>query len=128
MSGPITLFDKSALQSLSLDEAVWFDNFYATVITPLFFVETLADLSKEDSEGRRPEQIVGNIASKTPDAGSFVVVNHWSLRVANLDGYPVEMKGRPHVARGRRFRVEGKEGALRGKLLDIGAQRSRPWI
>ena len=45
--GPILLFDKSALQSLSVDEAVWLDTFYYPVITPLFFVETLADLEKE---------------------------------------------------------------------------------
>jgi len=38
------LFDKSALQGLSLDESVWFDAFFYPNITPLFFVETLADL------------------------------------------------------------------------------------
>jgi hypothetical protein len=37
--GPVPIFDKSALQALSLDEAVWFDNFYLANITPLFFVE-----------------------------------------------------------------------------------------
>jgi hypothetical protein len=71
-SGPLTLFDKSALQSFSLDEAVWFDNFYATIISPLFFVETLADLSKEVEQGRTPEQVVGTIAAKTPETGSIV--------------------------------------------------------
>jgi hypothetical protein len=35
--GPITIFDKSALQALNLDEAVWLDNFYLCNITPLFF-------------------------------------------------------------------------------------------
>jgi hypothetical protein len=52
--GPITLFDKSALQSLKVDEAVWFDSFYQTVISTLFFVETLADLSIEVETGRTP--------------------------------------------------------------------------
>ena len=56
-SGPITLFDKSTLQSLNPDESVWFDNFYRTVISPLFFVETLTDLSKEVEAGRTPEQV-----------------------------------------------------------------------
>jgi hypothetical protein len=45
--GPILLFDKSILQSLSLDEAVWLDTFYYPNITPLFFVETLGDLEKD---------------------------------------------------------------------------------
>jgi hypothetical protein len=44
--GPVALFDKSFLQSLSLDDAVWFDHFFAPVICPIFFVETLADLKK----------------------------------------------------------------------------------
>jgi hypothetical protein len=52
--GPITIFDKSALQALSLDEAVWLDNFYLANITPLFLVETLADLGgRGDEQARR---------------------------------------------------------------------------
>ena len=67
--GPITIFDKSFLQSLNIDESVWFDNFYLVNISPLFYMETLADLAKEMSRGRTPEQIVGEIASKTPEMG-----------------------------------------------------------
>jgi hypothetical protein len=95
--GPITLFDKSALESLNPDEAVWFDNFYRTIINPLFFVETLADLSKEVARGRTPEQVVGSIALKTPEAGSVVVVDHRYLCIADLYGYPIEMGRRPPI-------------------------------
>jgi len=35
-SGPILLFDKSSLQILTTDEAVWFDTFYFPSITPSF--------------------------------------------------------------------------------------------
>jgi hypothetical protein len=45
--GPSLIFDKSSLESLNLDEAVLMDNFYMSTITPLFFVECLADLEKE---------------------------------------------------------------------------------
>ncbi len=45
-AGPILIFDKSALQALSLDESNWLDNFFMTNVTPLFFAETLV--------GRRP--------------------------------------------------------------------------
>jgi hypothetical protein len=110
--GPITLFDKSALQSLNLDESVWFDNFYRPVISPLFFVETLADLSKEVDAGRTPEQVVGSIAAKTPETGSVVSVDHGHLRLADLDGYLIEMDRRPHIAQGRRFQVDGRDGAF----------------
>jgi hypothetical protein len=57
-AGPILLFDKSMLQSLSVDEAVWLDTFYFPCITPLFFTETLADLEKEVQKGRSPEDVV----------------------------------------------------------------------
>jgi hypothetical protein len=40
------IFDKSSLESLNLDEAVMLDNFFMSNITPLFFVECLADLEK----------------------------------------------------------------------------------
>ena len=66
-AGPHLIFDKSALQSFSLDETNWLDNFFYTVITPLFYAETLADVEKEVSKGRTPEQVVGSLAIKTPD-------------------------------------------------------------
>ncbi len=59
--GPIVLFDKSFLQSLSLNESVFFDHFFLPVICPIFYVETLADLDKTVREGRTPEQEVGII-------------------------------------------------------------------
>ena len=98
--GPVTLFDKSALQSLNVDEAVWFDSFYQTAISTLFFVETLADLSKEVEAGTTPERVVGNIAAKTPETGSVVSVDHWHLRLADLDGYQIEIERRPYIAQG----------------------------
>jgi hypothetical protein len=45
--GPSLIFDKSSLESLSLDEAVLMDNFYMSNITPLFYVECMADLEKQ---------------------------------------------------------------------------------
>ena len=64
--GPITIFDKSALQALSMDEAVWFDAFVLANIVPVFYVETLADLENEVGEGKTPEALVGMLAEKTP--------------------------------------------------------------
>ncbi len=64
--GPVTIFDKSALQSFSMDESVWFDAFMMGNITPLFYVETLADLEKSVRNGKTPEEFVGMLAHKTP--------------------------------------------------------------
>jgi hypothetical protein len=38
--GPITIFDKSALQALSIDETVWLEAYFLSNVTPLFYVET----------------------------------------------------------------------------------------
>ena len=92
--GPITLFDKSFLQSLNLNEAVLFDNFFLTNIAPLFFVETLADLEKAVREGRTPEQEVGIIASKTPEVHSSPNFFHGGLCISNLMGSDCPMDGR----------------------------------
>ncbi len=78
--GPIALFDKSFIQSLSLDEAVLFDDFFLPVICPLFYVETLADLEKHVREGRTPEQEVGIIADKVPEMGGYPCAYHTRAR------------------------------------------------
>jgi hypothetical protein len=69
--GPSLLFDKSTLESLSINEAVLLDNFYRSNITPLFFVECLADLEREMFRMKgTPEQLVGSLAERTPDCQS----------------------------------------------------------
>ncbi|MEQ1638553.1 MAG: hypothetical protein ABL903_17950 [Methylococcales bacterium] len=108
--GPIALFDKSFLQSLNLDEAVWFDQFYEPNIPPLFYVETLADLDKEISRGRTAEQVVGEIASKTPELSGAPNVHHLDLLLANLMGQHISMDKRPIVAGGRFVESGGKKG------------------
>lgn len=106
--GPVALFDKSFLQSLSLDESVWFDHFFYPTICPLFYVETLADLTKSDGAGRSPEEGVRIIADKTPVQAGGPCVHHRDLCVANLMGRPVPMNGQIPVAGGRM--VKGPDG------------------
>jgi len=110
--GPITLFDKSFLQSLNVDESIWFDHFFICNIAPLFYVETLADLQKAIGSGRTQEQEVGRIAEKTPVLHSMPNVFHFAICVANLLGYPVAMDGRVHVAGGRPVRTNKQSGIV----------------
>lgn len=110
--GPILIFDKSFLQSLNVDEAVWLDNFFLTMITPLFFVETLADLEKEVHRGRTPEQVVGSLAYKTPDLQSYMAAHHDTLLWADLHGQKVPMDGRIPRAGGRYVTLDGKQGVI----------------
>lgn len=139
--GPITIFDKSALQGLSLDEAVLFDNFYLSNITPLFLVETLADLDKHDAPKRTPEEIVGNLAAKTP-LGGRPNVHHATLCAGEMLEGPLELRfGRPVIAGGRTVATASQTGitfaaapeaeALQrwqeGAFLDAERQFARQW-
>lgn len=102
--GPILLFDKSSLQSLTIDESVWLDTFYFASMTPLFFVETLADLEKEIADGRDPEDVVGKLAEKTPIGGG-INVHHHTLCGHELLGRKFELRNCPVIAGGRPVRT-----------------------
>ena len=108
--GPITLFDKSFIQSLSLDESVWFDHFYYSVICPYFYVETLADLSKRMPEGRSAEKEVSKIADKFPEMTGNPCMHHSEMCIANLLGNTISMDGRIMMRGG----VPVKSGERRG--------------
>jgi hypothetical protein len=79
-----------------MDEAVWFDVFFLANVTPLFYVETLADLEKDVAAGRAPETVVGMLAAKTPSE-AYPNVHHTSLISAELLGREIEMSGRVMV-------------------------------
>lgn len=106
--GPITLFDKSFLQGLSVDEAVWFDHFFYPVIAPLFYVETMADLEKVPKGDRTAEQVVATIAAKTPQMSGGPVYFHRYLAQGALLGHAVPMDGRIPIAYGRTVSHNGK--------------------
>ena len=97
--GPIIIFDKSSLQSLSVDESVWLENFFLTNLTPLFYIETLVDIEKEVRGNQTPQQIVSNIALKTPQ-NSYPNMHHSRLLVYNLLGGKVDMSNRPNLGGG----------------------------
>jgi len=140
--GPILIFDKSFLQGLSIDEAVWLDHFFLSNITPLFFVETLADLEKSVVRGRTPEDVVGNLATKTPDMQSHPNAHHQQLLSAELFGHQaISMDGRIHRAagtsvmlgdqRGIVFKESDEEAALARwqarEFLDLERQIAKIW-
>src|SRR5262245_7752467 len=99
--GPILIFDKSALECLNPDEAMWLDTFFLTNFTPVFFIETLADLEKEVRKGRTPEQVVGGLASKSPENGK-ANVHHRHLLEGELSGEVALdlVTGRPNISGG----------------------------
>lgn len=95
--GPITLFDKSFLQSLSTDEAVWFDHFFMPIVCPVFYVETLGDLAKAPRDGRSAEEVVKDLANKFPECSGSPCVSHGEIAVNDLLGYHMPL--RPQIPR-----------------------------
>lgn len=140
--GPHTLFDKSFLQSLTIDESVWFDAFFGSVISPLFYVETLADLEKEVREGRTPEQEVAIIADKFPQMSGRPCMHHGNAATAELLGdMNVPMTGQILMAGGRHTKVGEDYGIVwkqspeseaflrwqRRQFLEIERERAKQW-
>jgi hypothetical protein len=112
--GPFLIFDKSSLESLNLDEAVMLDNFYLSNITPLFFVECLADLEKAIRSNSTPEQLVGSLATRTPESQSYPNVHHATILRGELAG-KFDLKtvhGRVVLAGGRHVQLGDKKGVI----------------
>src|ERR1700722_12317928 len=112
--GPFLIFDKSSLESLDLDEAVMLDNFYLSNITPLFFVECLADLEKTIHSNSTPEQLVGSLATRTPESQSYPNVHHARILRGELAG-KFDLKtaeGRVMLAGGRNVQLGDQKGVI----------------
>ena len=107
------MFDKSLVQSLNADEACLLDIFFITNVTPLFFVETLADIEKKVKDGQSAEQVVGSLAYKTSSMHSYHNLFHGHLVRMNLLGYEIDMKGVPIISTGKVTNVDGKRGVFR---------------
>lgn len=139
--GPIALYDKSFLEGLNVDEAVLFDHFFYPVTSPIFFVETMADLDKEVRAGRTPEQVVGSLAYRAPEMHGAPCIHHRTLALADLQGAVVPMTGQIPIAGGRPVRVDGKSGVIisyspealafqrwqRGQFLDLERDFAKGW-
>ena len=141
--GPSLIFDKSSLESLSLDEAVLMDHFYMSTVTPLFYVECLADLEKTIRSKSTPEQLVGSLADRTPEEGANPNVHHLTIlqaelsrqfdlttvygRVALAGGEPVQLGDQ----KGFVFRQSPEAEALsrwsKREFLDVERNMARRW-
>ena len=108
--GPTLLFDKSFLQSLTLDESVWLDHFFNCNVSPIFFAETLADLSKPAQISETAEREVAIIADKFPEMHGAPNVYHRDIALANLLGQDVPMTGQILLTGGRPVGAAGSKG------------------
>lgn len=141
--GPVIIFDKSTLQSISIDESVFVQQFFISNIIPLFYVETLGDLDLVYHKSGKPiTEVISALAAKVPSLSVSPSVHHSRLIVGNLYGLEVEMDGRIIRDGGvEKVDYEGKVGihysstpeaaALRrwhkGEYLDIERLFSKSW-
>lgn len=93
---------------LNPNEAVWLDHFFSTVITPIFFCETLADLEKPDVR-ISAEHEVAVVARKTPQAHCVIHALHRTICIADLMGQHLPMDGRPVLPAGIPVKVDGRD-------------------
>ena len=114
--GPSLLFDKSFLQSLSLDESVWFDNFFNSVICPIFILETLADL-KKPIKTRTSADEVRIIADKTPEFNGVPTVSHIALLEADLMEFQEIMDSKPILLNAKKYKVGEKKRDIDMNIL-----------
>ena len=141
--GPILIFDKSSLESLNLDEAVLLDNFYMSNITPLFFVECLADLEKSIRSRSTPEQLVGSLADRTPDAQACANIHHMTILNGELTrqydlkkqlfrpllggGIPVQLGDKKGMIFQRSKEEEALDRWSRREFLDLERTIAKVW-
>src|SRR5208283_4301921 len=141
--GPSLIFDKSSLESLNLDESVLLDNFYRSNITPLFFVECLADLEKSMRSNSTPEQLVGSLATRTPEQQACSNIFHMKALHGELSRRLdlSDQRGRPMIEGGRAVQLGGLKGLIfqhseeeealerwrRREFLEVERQAARKW-
>ena len=144
--GPIIIFDKSTIQTLTVDESVLLDNFYMSNIVPVFFAECLADLER-DMRGAKskgsPESLVGALATRTPDSQACGNIFHTRILQGELMGKldlsqvhfrPLRSRGVPVMtgdSKGVLFRESDEEEAVhrwaRRDFLDLERQTAKQW-
>jgi hypothetical protein len=129
---------------LNLDEATLLDNFYRSNITPVFFVECLADLEKAIKSRTTPEQLVGSLAMRTPDAQSCAHAHHRRILGQELSGHLdlSQVFERPMVPHGEPVQLGDKRGIVfhrspeeealerwtRGEFLEVERSHAQIWL
>jgi hypothetical protein len=120
----ISLFDKSFVQSLTVDESVWLDRFFYPVVCPIFYVETLADLSKKPRGDRTADTEVRIIADKFPEMSGTPCAEHLTMAVLDILGvFQPLMDGRIPRSGGRSVSGGNRVGVVFDEAPEMAAFR-----
>lgn len=111
--GPITLVDKSTIQSLNFHEVFYLDKYYSLVISPILLRELLSTLAKEPEENKDWEKTLSILASKVDTMNSYTPPNALTMARTNLLGGDVPMTGQVPLAGGKTLRSrDGTYGVM----------------
>ena len=97
--GPFILLDKSAFQSLSLDEIYTLSKHYFIVIPSILIMEIIADLRK-DKKGYLSADDVRHLANKLMPVDSQMSTDYQAICVSSLLGQDIPMNGNQVVIDG----------------------------
>ena len=112
-------------------------------ITPLFFVECLADLEKSIRSRSTPEQLVGSLADRTPDAQACANIHHITVLQGELSrqyelrkqffrpllggGIPVQLGDNKGMIFQRSKEEEALDRWSRREVLDLERTIAKVW-
>jgi hypothetical protein len=94
-NGPHLFTDKSTLQSLSSEEALWLNLYFRLNLTPILVLEILADLAHE--RFKSPNSMVRSLARKTTIFPGWLTAHHDAVVRSEIQGNTAELDGRPVV-------------------------------
>ena len=113
--GPQVILDKSALQSLSKDEAFQLGTYLMIVIPPVLLAEIQANLTKASHAKKSQRAALRNEAAEQAEKLHSMISRGFNiprrlLILQDLVGQPVGMDGRPVVGGTHVVTEEGKRG------------------
>jgi hypothetical protein len=92
--GPIIILDKSAFQSLTLEEVEILEKFYYINIPPILVLEIIGDLAKTKKQKMTPEESISLLSHKIRGINSKASVHYKDCLVNDLLNGKVPMEGR----------------------------------
>ena len=135
------LFDKSFLQGLNADESVMFDHHFESIVCPIFYAETLADLAKKPRKDWSSDDEVRMIADKFPEMHSAPCASHSDMCINSLMGEKIPMDGQLPIAGGKPVKADGQTAVIfsrtpeseafarwqEGNFLDLERDYAKGW-
>ena len=112
------IFDKSAFESLNIDEIFFLHQYYSPIVSHILIIEILADLKKENN-GRDKQERVQQLSHKILQLNPKYALYYQELIERELRGEFIEMGRRPIVGQGKNVISDtGEKGVIIHQQLE----------